>query len=531
MIRFSTIRLLAGGLCCWLWIALAFAAVPVWESDAPLPALSAEEEARLTSRLDDLFRGDAESAGRRAATEGRSAPICATMALRDLALQWNRLSPSARRTYAPLLSRPTESYASGLEIPTWGSQGAYTASRIATTRFIVHYVSDPPTHPDYATAAFAQQVSDVLNHVATVQNTQLGWPPPPPDDNYPAAEDNGGDERYDVYLGDCGAKSLFGYVMPEYYVTGAPGAAATSFMVLDNNYTDAVYGGGNPLEYLKVTVAHEYNHACQYALNVNDPETWFYETTATHLEDLVYNDINDYLRFLPYFFNAPAMGLRTYNGHHEYASTIWNHYLHRRFGPDIILKIWEDTATGGFSHPTLLQATQSRLITEASSLADEFGRFAAWNYLTGTRADTLYYPESGAWPEMLVADGQAHETYPLANPSPLTLAPQQLAASYIRLPVPESSAQIRFEFQGGSGTSWRLWFVGRKDETSILLPVALDANARGLAVLDDAHAYSWMVFVPSTVSASGSIGPTYSFTYSASAETTLAASPLYLELP
>ena len=57
--------------------------------------------------------------------------------------------------------------------------------------------------------------------------------------------------------------------------------------MLDNDYARSQYGIA-PINSLRVTAAHEFFHAIQFAYDV-DEDLWFMEGTATWVEDEVYD--------------------------------------------------------------------------------------------------------------------------------------------------------------------------------------------------------------------------------------------------
>ena len=52
-----------------------------------------------------------------------------------------------------------------------------------------------------------------------------------------------------------------------------------------------------PINALRVTAAHEFFHAIQFAYDVKE-DLWFMEGSATWVEDEVYDSINDNYQFL-----------------------------------------------------------------------------------------------------------------------------------------------------------------------------------------------------------------------------------------
>ncbi len=501
--------------------------------------LSAQDQAKLASQLDAFFFNPAPGAAPSphpapaAAAPNRRSP---TGALLQLALNLDRLDPDMRARYASLLLRPDDSSGGDMAGAKWSAGGAYTASTIGSARFVVHYVSAPSTHAAYATAAFAQSIADEMELIATTENTTLGWTVPPDDS---ALTNNGGDGRYDVYLSDVGglpSGAIFGYSSTDGYAPGAAGVAAYSYLVLDNDYSATQYGSGNALDLMKVTAAHEYNHACQFAYDASDYDAhaWFYEVTATWMEDKVYDNINDYLRFMPPFLSRTNESLRAFaaDDHRPYGATAWAHYLDARYGPAIIRQIWEGTATGGWSHPSIQVALEARLAAAGTTLANEYGRFAAWLALTGPRNASGYFHDGALWPEVTIPASQRHSAYPASGVVPPPMPPQALGCTHVLLnSFGAAPVRLRLQFQGQESPNWRLWWTGLRAGEIVMEEVALDSTANGIARIDSANRYDWIVFAVSNVNNSSPIDQSHPFTYTVSLESSASASAAWREMP
>ena len=106
------------------------------------------------------------------------------------------------------------------------------------------------------------------------------------------------------------------------------------YLVLDNDYDPFQYPGTKPLADLEVTFAHEYCHILQMGYDAYQ-DAWFAESTAVWMEDQVYNGIDDYLRYVRRWVRLYRTPL-TANSIREYGATVWNEWLVRRYGRDII---------------------------------------------------------------------------------------------------------------------------------------------------------------------------------------------------
>ena len=93
------------------------------------------------------------------------------------------------------------------------------------------------------------------------------------------------DDRLDVYLEDLGSAGLLRLLHARRRLRGAHQVAA--YCVLDDDFARSQFGAV-PLNSLRVTAAHEFFHAIQFAFDVTEA-TWFMEGSATWAEDVVYN--------------------------------------------------------------------------------------------------------------------------------------------------------------------------------------------------------------------------------------------------
>jgi hypothetical protein len=266
-------------------------------------------------------------------------------------------------------------------------------------RFCVHWVDEGLDAPEPADANgqadgdgvpdYVERVLKVAAHVHAVENGRLGWREPRSDGRH-----GGRNGKTDVYLSQIGGE-LFGYAAPD------RGQATKAhriprrlhgYLVLDNDYSAFEFPGTKPLADLQVTFAHEYNHILQFGYDAyQDP--WFAEASATWVEDQVYNRINDYLRYVRRWVKLWETPLTT-NSIKEYGSAVWNQWLARHYGPEVIRKAWAgsiDAKPGGFSVASYERALRA---SGPSDLGRDFTRFAAavaeWRTGSGFRESYLY---------------------------------------------------------------------------------------------------------------------------------------------
>jgi hypothetical protein len=279
--------------------------------------------------------------------------------------------------------------------------------------FCVHWVSEGVDAPQLQDSNgfqdgdgvpdYVERVKKVAEHVYSVENGKLGWRKPKPDGRL-----GGGHGKTDVYLAEVGG-SLFGYAAPD------KGQASKAhrlprhlhgYLVLDNDYDRFEFPGTTPIHDLEVTFAHEYNHILQFTYDAYQ-DAWFAESTATWMEDQVYNGINDYLRYVHRWeglYDVPMTATTI----KEYGSAVWNHWLSHRYGRDIMRKAWAGAIhvkPAGFSVGAYERAIRA---AGNSTFDQDFARFSR---------DVAEWRTDSAFPEgSLYRDAPREGSLPLNGP-------------------------------------------------------------------------------------------------------------------
>ncbi|HYF73657.1 MAG TPA: MXAN_6640 family putative metalloprotease, partial [Nocardioides sp.] len=251
----------------------------------------------------------------------------ATLALRDLFRALPQLGDQDRREAHGLLARPTDG-----DGDREGDGYTVAAEKKCRNHVCVHWVeSTADAPPD---EAWVGTTLTFMNKVWRTEVGSLGYRPPVSDRH------RGGNGKFDVYLKELGARGLYGYCAPE---RRAPGEKwlASGYCVLDNDFSQDQYGAP-PRDSLRVTAAHEFFHAVQFAYDYGE-DPWLMEATATWMEEKVADDVNDNRQYLPYGqLGAPASPLDTLNqeGFNQYGNWLFVEYLAHRFGDGVVRAIW-----------------------------------------------------------------------------------------------------------------------------------------------------------------------------------------------
>jgi hypothetical protein len=306
------------------------------------------------------------------AADKHAASADLTMALRDLHLARPALAGAERRTANRLLSRST---------PAANAQTAAAAalSRRCNVHFCVHYGAT-------TTSSWATTTLNTLSHVWEAEVPLMGRPPLP--DGGTSTDPNNPDDKLDVFLEDLGDEGYYGYCSTD---EATASTQVSAYCVLDDNFARAQYGAA-PIDSLRVTAAHEFFHAIQFAFDISE-DTWFMEGSATWVEDVVYDDINDNYQYLATSpIRHPRTALDQSVGTYPYGSFIFFTYATARHGADTVRRFW-DMAIG---RRTSLQAIYA--VVGASAWSAFFTLFGSWNTLPlHSYQERASYPTPAWW--------------------------------------------------------------------------------------------------------------------------------------
>jgi hypothetical protein len=176
----------------------------------------------------------------------------------------------------------------------------------------------------------------------------------------------------------------------------------SAYCVIDNDFSAAEFGSSSGELGLQVTLAHEFFHAVQFAYDVFE-DAWFMESTATWMEDEVFDDVNDNYNYL----SASSMrngfvpvddGDRS--GFALYGNWVFFRFLSGYFGsngapdPTIVRDSWElaDGAPGGPDDYSI-QAISDAIEARNTQLRFVFADFGAANV-----DPSSFYEEGDAYP-------------------------------------------------------------------------------------------------------------------------------------
>lgn len=300
---------------------------------------------------------------------------CPTMLLMDVKRNLDNFDPDQQIILRQLLARPI------LPLSFVSPSGI----------FRIHYTTTG-THAVPAADLDGNSIPDFIDETAlafdesfALEVNDLGYRAAPSDDGIDGPE-------YDIYIQELG-RQAYGFTVGEVQIPGTPQNDFTSYIQIDNDFDNGHASTG--VDGARVAAAHEYFHAIQfgYRLFATTEEPFYYEMCSTWMEDVAYDNINDYLAYLPYFFRHTEIPFNSFDIR-SYGQAVWNHFLVKEFDDiDLIRRSWEIMQEG----PLAIAAIDQSLLEKGSRLKEAMAEFAIWNYFTGpNRADAARYYEEGA---------------------------------------------------------------------------------------------------------------------------------------
>ncbi len=307
-------------------------------------------------------------------------PGCGFGRMLDLRQHWRELSPDLQLKARQLLQAAGPSRQKQIISP--------------GGRFIIHYdtsgyhavpLQDAEGNgiPDYIDSAAV-----ILDHVWEAEINQLGFSPPPGNDGQPVS-------TYHVYFTSM---SDYGVTWLVNEIQLGERTIFTSYLELNTDYSGFYTKG---LDGMRVTAAHEFNHAIQLGYNVWQTSNYdlvdrfFMEMTSTWMEDYVYPQINDYYQYLNFLFdNLDSFSFNSAFSLYPYANAIYLHMTSALYGPQFTVDVWNQILI-----QPAMQSLEKILNQRGETFAESENRYGVWLYFTGERAvPGSYFPDAAEYP-------------------------------------------------------------------------------------------------------------------------------------
>ncbi len=254
-------------------------------------------------------------------------------------------------------------------------------------------------------------------------------------------------------------------------------------------------------------------------------EGGFLELDATWMEDIVFDDVNDYYNFIrgggsPFTQAQVSLG----GGAASYEDCNWQHYQTESFGNAIMRSFWERRRSVQIE--PVMTTYSENLAAAGVAFEDAWGEYAAWNFASGTRAAASYgYGEAARYPAPPATF--IYSSLPVATTTG-GVAPLAANACLVDNPDGALSGIPEFSFTSLSSPSV-VWSV------SVLLSSRTGAVTRVPMILDGGSGtlllsgYDWAdLSWAALVIGNATIGAGLAFPYSFSAR---AVAPILIDYP
>jgi MYXO-CTERM domain-containing protein len=262
-------------------------------------------------------------------------------------------------------------------------------------------------------------------------------------------------------------------------------------------YTTVDYCGGQTLPYIvassgsfsagswyKTMACHELHHAIQFGYGYSH-EFWYWEASATWVEDLVYPDLNDWMNAIYVYSLVPYMGMnasRTGGGgdeylfYHTYAMGIWGMFLDQHVGGnELVRDTWEVSRTTSCQYCLWMPDAVDRTGEDFYEL---YTQFIANNAVMDYR-DRL-------WMQTPTLSDQV-STLPSSGESDYQDRPQSLGQNFIRFDASlgGSGKALEVTFDGENTPDlWVAILMRGEDEVEEIVEFELNENMWGVATID-----------------------------------------------
>jgi hypothetical protein len=297
--------------------------------------------------------------------------------------------------------------------------------QIESEHFVIHFTTADDDFQDVngqlyslqSNYGYAQSIIDLAEYSLNLY-LEDGWEMLPPDCDESITDINspnhcmnfGGNALYDIYISNDGA----GMVVPENSYTVPPyTAGSTSYMkisTLSNNYESLPSWSYH-------VVAHEVHHSIQLRYGTGTSGSpgnyvhnlWFFEQTATYMENVVFPNSNHLYTMLA---NCDVVTPLTYPNHglnypaeiYPYRSALWQKYLVESIGDSSIVRyMWEDYGTQFASGETvslfpIYESSINIATNNEYTMTSAFNEYALWRYFTGERnIQNVFFEESAGY--------------------------------------------------------------------------------------------------------------------------------------
>ncbi|MCJ7507097.1 MAG: T9SS type A sorting domain-containing protein [candidate division Zixibacteria bacterium] len=476
------------------WLFLSFLLFPSLVFAIKLE-VTKEYEQNLIKRLEDLHKRDVTS------------PLikCLTPLVMEINMVKDKVSPQTRevlKQYSPGRYNyfPYIGYA-------YNTPGGHFRLHYAKSGPDSVYKASTDVNPANGVADYVDRCAEIFDYVWLTEIDTMGYRQPPSD-----GTNGGGSGLCDIYIYDL--DNVWGYGVlgiTESESPKTPSWSYTSFIHMNNGYVyPPWYPEAKQYDLMSVTAGHEFFHAIQFGYDkyegydpYPDWKPYWLEMSSTWMEDQTFDNVNDYVGYLRFFYRYPWVSLKVFSNlfgadsvrsYHPYASCVFAIYLSEKFGVGVMKDIWEEC--GRVQGNNTFSAIDVALAPFGANFDSAFKEFLVWNLFTGTRAEpSNYYSEGSLYDTINILTQQKHTTYPV-NVASVDSMPENLGSNYVRFTPLSGPGGLDMYFNGADNAEWVVPVIGYKSGGSHLIN-AFNLNIQGEGNFDfynwDDYDYIYMI--------------------------------------
>lgn len=248
---------------------------------------------------------------------------------------------------------------------------------------------------------YVESTAVYLENIWSYLVDSLGYSPPLPDSiKLHNPEDYGGDTRTDIYIANA-TGGIYGMTMIRAVDTIGGIPVATSYSIIENDFSEFSQYSQDPFPALTVTCAHEFFHNIQFAYRFSSSSemVWWMEATAVACEEICFDNVNDYIQYIR-LFQDNCTDTTIFHCSHYYGGSLLPLFLmeyHSQGVRDfsIIRNIWEKMRTIASPQYAIDEVLRTLFATD---FYNDFFQFCRWRLRVNKFWAPGYFKEGSQYP-------------------------------------------------------------------------------------------------------------------------------------
>ncbi|MBN1757018.1 MAG: hypothetical protein JW863_01800 [Chitinispirillaceae bacterium] len=340
------------------------------------------------------------------------------------------------------------------------------------------------THTPNGVPDYVDETAFALDSSWAMEIDRFGFVPPVSvrDDQHPS-------DRYKVVL----EKQNDGYYGLTYLNEQLPEKGYGSTITLRNDWSGSEWHAlgydVNPANGIRVTCAHEFFHAIQYAMSWHvDDDIWlddfplsWTEGSAVTMEEMAFDSINDYLQYSTTYFDRPTVSFfDNSTSDVVYTNTLLLLYIYYHSPTDDGIEFIRSMHYANYQKKTPFpENLRESSLKIGRSWANLLHSFHTASFFSGSRADpALFLPDAAFFtlkqPVRTQLPTSVSGTVRLNSVNLLRFIPAELETDTLTLAF-NGDPQVT----SGYGNNWLATLLIRKNGSDSLVAMAIDESGRG----------------------------------------------------